>query len=159
MIQFFKKQTKIELWDGIEDLPHRNYMKFNKEMMRANEVGSSGFDIMKRISKALSFNKVGDSSKVAKELSNAQMAYNYAMNEIDPQGLALAAITKSIGGVPCNDFTTSGLMNTLSKLQDLGITKKEVDANTEAVKKNLKKNLKFSSLKNLAARIYNGIRQ
>ena len=158
MIQFLKKQTKIELWDGIEDLPHRNYMKFNKEMMRSNEVGSSGDDIMKRIKNALSFNKIGQKTKVAKELSNAQMAYNYLMNEIDPKGLALAAITKSIDGNLCQDYTTSGLMNTLNKLQDLGITKKEVDTYTDKVKKKLRKNSRFSFLKSLRVRICHLIR-
>ena len=160
MIQFFlKKQTKIQLWDSIEDLPHRNYMKFNKEMMRDNEVGSSPSDIMKRISKALSFNKHGQKEKVAKELSNAQLAYNYLMNEIDPEGLALAALTKSIGGVPCNDFTTAGLMNTLEKLQDLGITKKQVTDYTQTVKKNLSKNSKFSFLKTLLEKMLSSIRR
>lgn len=160
MIQFLlKKQTKIQLWDGIEDFPHRNYMKFNKEMMRANEVGSSPSDIMKRIGKALSFNKHGQKDKVAKELTNAQLAYNYMMNEIDPEGLALAALTKSIGGVPCDDFTTSGLMNTLEKLQDLGITKKQVTDYTQTVKKNLSKNSKFSFLKTFLGRISRSIRR
>ena len=159
MIQFLLKKQTVQLWDDIEDLPHRNYMKFNKEIMRANEVGASPSDIMKRIGKALSFNKHGQKDKVAKELTNAQLAYNYMMNEIDPEGLALAAITKSIGGVPCDDFTTSGLMNTLEKLQDLGVTKKQVTHYTQTVKKNLSKNSKFSFLKTLLEKMSRSIQR
>ncbi len=158
MIKLFKKDVKILFYDSI-DLPHRNYMKFNKEMMRANEVGGNPSDIPKRLKKALAFNNAGEAAKVATELSNAEIAYNYVLAEIDPQGLALAAITKSIGGVMVDDFSTSGLQDTLSQLQDLGITKREVDENTDTVKKNWKMSLKSIFPKISAAKIYNGIKR
>jgi hypothetical protein len=57
------------------------------------------------------------------------------MNEIDPKGLALAAMVKSINGVESNDITADGLKNTLEVLQRLGFTKAEVHGTADKIKK------------------------
>ena len=36
MIRLFKKKKKVEFYDSIEELPYKNYMKFNKEMTDRN---------------------------------------------------------------------------------------------------------------------------
>ena len=135
MIKLFKKKAEILFYDSIEEMPHRNYMKFNKEMMRDREVGSGVSDIMKRISRAMQFIAVSENDKAIKELTNAQMTYSYAQNEIDPKGLALAAMVKSINGVESNDITADGLKNTLEVLQRLGFTKAEVHGTADKIKK------------------------
>jgi DNA topoisomerase IA len=88
----FRKKSKIEFFDSIEEVPHRRYMKFNKELMRSNEVGSSPIDILKRIQRCIDYIMAGNKESALKELANAQLAYNYAMLELDPKGLALAAM-------------------------------------------------------------------
>ena len=55
MIRLFKKKKKIEFYDSIEELPYKNYMKFNKEMMRQNEVGHNFGDVKKRIERSINF--------------------------------------------------------------------------------------------------------
>jgi hypothetical protein len=135
MIKLFKKKAEILFYDSIEEMPHRNYMKFNKEMMRDREVGSSISDIMKRISRAMQFIAAQENDKAMKELTNAQMAYAYSQNEIDPKGLALAAMVKSINGVESDNITADGLKNTLEVLQRLGLTKAEVDDTAGKIKK------------------------
>ena len=153
MIIFKKKKTEVKFYDSIEEMPHRRYMKFNKEMMRANEVGNSMADVIKRIDRAMGFIQAKESDKAVRELSNARLAYSYSQAELEPKGLALAAMVKSINGVEVNDITTSGLQNTLEVLQNIGMSKKELDHNADSVKKKLNKSSKYSFLYSLMGRI------
>ena len=153
MIRLSKKKVDVVFFDSIEEMPHRRYMKFNKEMMRANEVGNTVADMMKRVDRAMSFIGAKEHDKAMKELSNAKMSYSYAQNQLEPKGLALAAMVKSVNGVEKNDITTSGLQDTLAFLQDIGITKKELDDTSGSIKKKLKESLKFSFLCNLRDKI------
>jgi len=135
MITFRKKKTEVKFYDSIEEMPHRRYMKFNKEMMRANEVGNSMTDVIKRIDRAMGFIQAKESDKAVRELSNARLAYSYSQAELEPKGLALAAMVKSINGVEVDDITASGLQNTLEVLQNIGMSKRELDHNADSVKK------------------------
>jgi hypothetical protein len=153
MINFFKKKITVEFYDSIEEMPHRRYMKFNKEMMRQNEVGNGMTDVMKRIERAMSFINADSSDKAFKELSNARLTFNYANAQLQPKGLALASMVKSVNGIEQTDLTSDGLRRVLTMLQDLGITKNEVDTVTEDIKKKLKPNSKSSFLSNLKERI------
>lgn len=153
MITFKKKKTIIVFYDSIEEMPHRRYMKFNKEMMRANEVGNTMVDVIKRIDRAMGFIQAKESDKATKELSNARMAYSYSQAELEPRGLALAAMVKSVNGVESKDITTSGLQHTLTILQNIGMTKKELDSNADSIKKKLNKSSGYSFLSNLRGRI------
>ncbi len=153
MITFKKKKTEVKFYDSIEEMPHRRYMKFNKEMMRSNEVGNSMIDIIKRIDRAMGFIQAKESDKAIKELSNARLAYSYSQAELEPKGLALAAMVKSVNGVEVNDITTSGLQNTLQVLQNIGMTKQELDDNADSIKKKSSKSLKYSFLSSLRDKI------
>ena len=159
MIHLFKKNIKIEFYDSIEEMPHRNYMKFNKEMMRQNEVGNDSNDVRKRIERAMSFINAGSADKAVRELSNARMTYTYAGAEIQPRGLALASMVKTIDGQKQTDLTSDGLRRVLTVLQDNGITKGEVDDISEEIKKKSSVNLKFSFLTNLKEKMLSIIRR
>jgi len=159
MITFRKKKTEVKFYDSIEEMPHRRYMKFNKEMMRANEVGNSMTDVIKRIDRAMGFIQAKESDKAVRELSNARLAYSYSQAELEPKGLALAAMVKSINGVEVDDITASGLQNTLEVLQNIGMSKRELDHNADSVKKKSSKSLKFSFLSSLMVRISSIIRR
>ena len=159
MIHLFKKNIKIEFYDSIEEMPHRNYMKFNKEMMRPNEVGNDSNDVLKRIERAMSFINAGSADKAFRELSNARMTYTYAGAEIQPRGLALASMVKTIDGQKQTDLTSDGLRRVLKVLQDNGITKGEVDDISEEIKKKWSVNLKFFFLTNLKEKMLSIIRR
>ena len=158
MIRLIKRKVSIEFYDSIEEMPHRNYMKFNKEMMRQNEVGNDNNDVLKRIERAMSFINAGSSDKAFRELSNARMTYTYAGAEIQPKGLALASMVKTIDGQPQTDLTSDGLRRVLTVLQDNGITKQEVDEISEDIKKKSSENSRFSFLTNLKEKMSSIIR-
>ena len=121
--------------------------------MRQNEVGNDMTDVMKRIERAMSFINADSPDKAFKELSNARMTFNYANAQLQPKGLALASMVKSVNGIEQNDLTSDGLRRVLSMLQDLGITKNEVDYLTDDIKKKSRKNSKSSFLSNLKEKI------
>jgi len=153
MIKLTKKKVDVVFFDSIEEMPHRRYMKFNKEMMRANEVGNSMTDVIKRIDRAMGFIQAKESDKAVRELSNARLAYSYSQAELEPKGLALAAMVKSINGVEVDDITASGLQNTLEVLQNIGMSKRELDHNADSVKKKSNKSSRFSFLSSLMGKI------
>ncbi len=159
MITFKKRKTEVIFYDSIEEMPHRRYMKFNKEMMRSNEVGNTMADVIKRINRAMGFIGANEADKAMKELSNARMAFNYSQAELEPKGLALAAMVKSINGVEIEDITTSGLQNTLDVLQRIGITKKELEDTADGIKKKSNKSSKYSFLSSLREKISSIIRR
>ena len=101
----------------------------------------------------MGFIGANEGEKAMKELSNARMAFSYSQAELEPKGLALAAMVKSINGVEVEDITTSGLQNTLEVLQRIGITKKEVEDTADGIKKKSNKSLKYSFLSNLMGKI------
>ena len=127
-------------------------------MMRQNEVGNDITDISKRIERAMSFINSGSSDKAFKELSNARLTFNYSDAQLQPKGLALASMVKSINGIEQTDLTSDGLRRVLSILQDLGITKGEIDEATESIKKKSSKNSKYSFLSNLKEKMLSIIR-
>jgi hypothetical protein len=139
-------KKKVEFYEGIEDLPHINYMKFNKESLRADNVGFRAIDLEARVQAAAAYVGANQNQKALVELDNLYLALAYARNEFDPKGIAFAAQVKSIGGVLRDDFTTKGLEDTLKECQKLGITKKEIDERVDYVKKNLKQSLSYSFL-------------
>ena len=89
-------------------------------------------------------------------LSHTQMLKIIA--ELEPKGLALAAMVKSINGVEIDDITTSGLQKTLDLLQRIGITKKELEDTADGIKKKSNKSLKYSFLSSLREKISSIIR-
>jgi hypothetical protein len=116
-------------------------------------------DVIKRIDRAMGFIQAKESDKAVRELSNARLAYSYSQAELEPKGLALAAMVKSINGVEVNDITTSGLQHTLEVLQNIGISKRELDHNADSVKKKSSKSSKYSFLSSLMGRISSIIRR
>ena len=114
---------------------------------------------MERIERAMSFINAGSSDKAFRELSNARMTYTYAGAEIQPKGLALASMVKTIDGQPQTDLTSDGLRRVLTVLQDNGITKQEVDEISEDIKKKSSENSRFSFLTNLKGKMSSIIRR
>jgi hypothetical protein len=68
-------------------------------------------------------------------------------------------MVKSINGIEQTDLTSDGLRRVLSILQDLGITKGEIDDATESIKKKSSRNLKSSFLSNLKERMLSTIQR
>ena len=116
-------------------------------------------DVIKRIDRAMGFIQAKESDKAVRELSNARLAYSYSQAELEPKGLALAAMVKSINGVEVDDIPASGLQNTLEVLQNIGMSKRELDHNSDSLIKKSNNISKFSFLYSLMGRISSIIRR
>jgi hypothetical protein len=156
-----KKINKIdvEFYNSIEEMPHVRYMKFNKELIRANEVGTGTIDLIKRVNRAIGYLKADQHENAQKEMLNLKLNINYIEHEIDPKSFALACVVKSIDGELCDDITTDGLKLVIDKLQKAGITKKDVDKNVDDIKKKLSWKYLCSIPVNLAMKVYHSIKR
>lgn len=152
-------QIDVEFYNSIEEMPHVRYMKFNKELIRANEVGTGTIDLIKRVNRAIGYLKADQHENAQKEMLNLKLNINYIEHEIDPKSFALACVVKSIDGVLCDDITTDGLKVVIEKLQKAGITKKDVDKNVDDIKKKLSWKSLYSIPVNLVMKVYHLTKQ
>lgn len=141
-----KKGKECLFYTSSEEIPHVRYVLFNQDLVRVKQVGSGPYDLQERNTRARQYKKMGDYESMEKELSNQSLLLSYLFNGYSPEGIALAVICKSIGGVEKDDLTQDGLKRTLDELHKLGITKLEVDETLIDVKKKSKRNWKCFSL-------------
>ena len=127
-------KASIEYYSDIET-PYVRYHKFIKFLTIQSEVGSDAGSISTRVNRALQYNDAGDKESVKAELSNLKLLHQFIMNDVTPEGLAVASMVKSIDGKECNDLSIEGLNKVLLELDKLGVTKSEVAAKNEDIKK------------------------
>ena len=126
---------KVELYESIEDLPVTRYHRFNKFMLIDAGIGSDLTSLDTRIAKAIAFINAKDNQSAIIELYNLRQGVFLMQGEITPRHLAFAALVKSIDGVDRNDFSESGIKETLNLLQDCPV--KEMDKQIDEIKKKL----------------------
>jgi len=127
-------KADVQYYTDLET-PYIRYHKFIKYLTIQAEVGSEAGNIQTRANRALQYLEKGDTESVKAELSNLKMLSSFIQNEIIPEGLAVASMVKSINGVEYNDLSIEGLNKILLQLDSLGITKSEVSAKNEEIKK------------------------
>jgi hypothetical protein len=127
-------KADVQYYTDLET-PYIRYHKFIKYLTIQAEVGSEAGNIQTRANRALQYLEKGDTESVKAELSNLKMLSSFIQNDIIPEGLAVASMVKSIGGVECNDLSIEGLNKVLLQLDSLGITKSDVSAKNEEIKK------------------------
>jgi hypothetical protein len=127
-------KADVQYYTDLET-PYIRYHKFIKYLTIQSEVGSEAGNIQQRANRALQYLEKGDTESVKAELSNLKMLSSFIQNEIIPEGLAVASMVKSIGGVEYNDLSIEGLNKVLLQLDSLGITKSDVSAKNEEIKK------------------------
>ncbi len=127
----------IKIYDDIEQLPILRFQKFNKYIMKANEIGSSFADYDLRTQKTLEFLQAGMIQEAIQELSNRRMTVFNAYNENSIKGRALAVMVKSIDGIEYNDLSDETIDKVLKHLEIIGISNKiTFEALLKAKKKN-----------------------
>ena len=127
-------KANVEYYSDMET-PYVRYHKFIKFLTIQSEVGSEAGSISARANRALQYLENGDKESVKAELSNLKLLHQFIMNDVTPEGLAVAAMVKSIDGKEYNDLSIEGLNKVLLELDKLGVTKPEVAAKNEDIKK------------------------
>lgn len=132
---------KVEIYDGIDQLPILRFHAFNKMLLIDAGIGSNLADFDNHIERVTRFMQAGDNDNAAKELANMRQNVYMIQQGVSPEHLAFAALVKSIDGEPCDDITTDGLTRTLETLREA--TRQEIAAETEAAKKKIEEEVRL----------------
>lgn len=139
---YTKLGHKIELYDGIDEMPMVRYHRYNQLMVIGAGEGTDLSDIRSKIagiSRLIDQNRGAD-AKV--ELGNLGMQIAMVAAGIDVKSRAFAALVKSIDGEECDDLTSDGLKRTAERVDKI-ITKEERDGASNSVKKKIESEIKF----------------
>ena len=137
MVTYEIGKHKVEMYDGIEELPIVRFHKYQKLLLIEAGIGSDLSALDNRLDKARRFLADGKADKAQQELENLRQCVNFIQQGINPKQLAFAVLVKSIDGKDCDDISDDALNAVLKKLNDspvsklaalLGAVKKKIDS-------------------------------
>ena len=129
----------VQIYASIEELPIVRFHKYNKCLLVDAGVGSdlNAFDT--HIERVVRFIRADKREDAAKEMENMRQNIYLIIQGLSPQHLAFACLVAKIDGEPYEDLSDDGLQKVLELLG--GVTKKDITAQTEAVKKKIDEEL------------------
>lgn len=132
---------KVEIYDGIDELPVARFHKYNKMLLIDAGIGSDLSDFDRHVAKAAQYVNSGDRENAAKELANLRQCVYMVQQELSPRHLAFAALVKSIGGEPCADISDDGIRRTAARLS--AMTERQAASASGAAKKKIDDELRL----------------
>lgn len=126
---------KIMLYNSIDELPMVRFHKFNKCLLVDAGIGSDLAAFDNHIERAVRFIKSDKRTEASTELENLRNSVMMILQELSPSDMAFACMVAAIDGKPMDDLSDEGLQKVLSILGD--ITKKDMTASSDAVKKKI----------------------
>lgn len=129
----------VELYASIEELPIVRFHKYNKCLLVDAGVGSdlSAFDA--HIERVVRYIKSNKREEAAKEMENMRQNLYLIIQGLNPQHMAFACLVAKIDGEQQDDLNDEALQKVLTLLG--GTAKKDITAQTEAVKKKIDEEL------------------
>lgn len=106
--------SKVEIYDSIEELPTRRFHKFNKFMLIDAGIGSDLNDINAHIYKVMKFIDGGDTTSAKQQLENLRQSLYLIAQETSAKHLSFTALVRSIDGVEVTDLSDENLNKILN---------------------------------------------
>jgi len=129
------KGLKVEFFDNIEELSMKRYELFTKYILLSSGIGGDIDSMNVHFNKLYAYANKGDKSNLVKELINLHQNVRFAINKLQPENKAFAAMVKSINGKEYTAMSESALDEILIRLEQK-VTRKEVlEVNTSLKKK------------------------
>jgi hypothetical protein len=116
MKTIYLQGKEIKLYDSIDEMPIRNFQKYNKYVLIDSGVGSDLDSVDKHIVDLAKIIKSGDKARAMQELQNMRQNMHLIVEKISPKYLAFAALIHSIDGKEQTDLSDTGLKEILSQL-------------------------------------------
>lgn len=136
------KGHKIEMYDGIDEMPVVRYHKFTQLMVLASGVGADIDAIRDKLLNIRNMMDDKENSKAKVEILNLYQTFAFIDKGIDPHSSAIACLVHSIDGEVQEDINGDALDKIAAKL-NVWMTKAERDSTTEAVKKKIENELRY----------------
>lgn len=137
-----KSGHRLELYDSVDEMPMVRYHKFTQYLVLGCGLGKDAEELATRVAGIRRLVADGETGKADVELLNMQQALQFAMDCVDPRGLAFAALVRTLDGEEQTDVTSDGLQRLSERLEKI-VLKRERDSANAAVKKKTDEELKF----------------
>lgn len=134
------RRYKIEVYDDIEDLPIERYIKFQKNQLIANEVGTDITDFDRLLQKLIQFITTGHKDKSMVEVNNLRNLFYNVSNDIDVETDSFSCLVKSINGQEYGS-SESEITRITNTLYRIGLTKRLIKGLD--IKKKINDQLKY----------------
>lgn len=126
----------VELYDSLQELPAALESKMQGYLMQEIGIGGKPNSVLYHIEQAIRmFDKNPTGAKT--EIENAHFAYHNAVEEYNPKHYGWACLVRKINGKPIEDYSETGLKDTIALLSAYGLTDEMIADSLELVKKNL----------------------
>lgn len=109
----------IVFYDSIDELPIRNFQKYNKCLLVDSGIGSDIDSIGEHIVEIAKFINGGDKKKAITELTNLRSNLIMVSSEISPKNMTFASLIKSVDGEELTDLSDSSLSKVIEKINDV----------------------------------------
>lgn len=126
---------KLDLYDGIDEMPIGRFHRFNRNLMVDAGVGSDLTAVDSHIVKAMAFMKAGKNDAAAGELENLRKAVLLIHEGLSPAFSAFACLVASVDGRSTEGWSESELDSLAEELKDLPV--RELRSETGEVKKKI----------------------
>jgi len=146
MREYKNKKHIVLFYDSEQDLPIRQYQKFNKNLMISSEVGNTITDFDQRETKINKFLKAGLAKEALQEQQNKRQCFYNAIQEYSPSNIATAYLVYSINGRCYTKKDEQGIKQILDKLDEIGFSERASKEVNREVKKKLMNRLDYISL-------------
>lgn len=117
------KNHTLEFYDSIEEIPIRNFHKFNKYLLIESGVGSDLDSINAKINRIIWFIQKKDDRNAVLELNNIRQGFHLISQNLNLEHLATVALLKSIDGKPVENHSLETHKKLVELLQDEPIGK------------------------------------
>lgn len=138
------KDLAFRIYSEADEVPMHNFHLMYKYALYASGIGSVN-DISKRFNRLLTYLQNEDTANAIEETNNLMAAHYLALQGIDPDNLSLCCLIHSINGLVVNDYSQENLIAMDKILSKGGVSKIQLSAILEEVKKNfnIQLSLKF----------------
>lgn len=133
---------RIELYDGIDEMPIVRYHQFTKMLLIGDGLGCDIEALRGKVNEARLLIRDGETKKADSELVSLWQTLTFIERAVDPKSIAYAALVKSIDGEEQADHTQAGLERVRARL-DGWLTKTERDAELLSVKKKIQQEARY----------------
>lgn len=111
--------TKLELYDSIDEMPIVNFQKYNKYLLIDAGIGSDVDSVDSHIVNIAKYVNKGDKKNAMQELQNMRQNMHMIVSGVSPKYMAFATLIARIDGRDQKDLSDSHLQEILQDLNEV----------------------------------------
>lgn len=127
--------TKIKIFSSAKELTIDRYTELQKQIIISATIGDDAQSAISSVEKLKDFIEDGKYEDSVIQCKNLLQSLKFATYRQSCTSAAFAVLVAEIDGVAATDITTDGLLFTIEKLKESGITQGELEESVEELKK------------------------